>query len=277
MSEQPIVVGVDDSPESWSAVQWAAHEATLRGLDLRILSAAPPDDAGRTERATNLVAEGRSLALSLASELRTETRVVPGDPADALVEAADTAAMLVIGRRARGALADLVLGSVTREVTGRAYGTTVVVRARQEERPGGEIVVGVDGSAPSEDALDVALDEAHVRGARLTVVYAEAGSIPLRPTDLMPSYIPEVEMHEARERLTRWLAPRTGHRPEVTIRHGVMAGEAPAVLPEAAAEAALLVVGARGHGEAGELQLGSVSHSILHHATCPLAIVRRRG
>lgn len=276
MSEQPIVVGVDDTPESRSAVRWAAREAALRRVDLRILSAAPRDDARRTERATELVTEGRNLARSTAPDAPVSTQVVAGDPADALVAAAATATMLVIGRRARGRLADLVLGSVTREVTARAHGMTVVVRAKYEERPGAEVVVGVDGSAPSAHALDVALDEASLRGARLKVVYAEAGSIPLRSADLVPAYTPEVEIKEARERLTRWLAPRTERRPEVTVRHGVLAGDAAPVLTDASADAALLVVGARGHGEVSGALLGSVSHGILHHVTCPLAIVRRR-
>jgi len=276
MSEEPIVVGVDGSPESRAAVRWAAREAALHGRELRILTAVPVrDDARLTERATDLLTECRDLAQATARGVRADTRLVPAGPVDALVAAAETAVMLVVGRRPRGPLADLVLGSVTREVTARAPGVTVVVRASREERTGGQVVAGVDGSASSAHALDVALEEAHLRGVGLNVVYAEAGWMPPHSSELVPAYTPEVEMDAARDRLDHWLKPRIDRWPGVPVHRRVLPGAAAVVLTDASAEAALLVIGAQGHGEAGTL-LGSVSHGVIHHATCPVALVRPR-
>lgn len=272
----PIVVGIDGTQESWAAVRWGAREAALRGRELRILNAVPGTaEAEPMGRAAELVADGRNLARATVPGVSAEAQVVTADPAEGLVHAAETAGMLVIGGRARGPVADLVLGSVTRHVAARARGVTVVVRAGGAERTTeGTIVVGVDGSENASEALDVALEEARLRGARLTVVYVVAGSVPLRSAELMPAFTPEVEVAEARRWLTRWLEPRVRQWTGVAVTPRVVPGNAAGVLCDAAATAALLAVGSRGRGAVRSLLLGSVSQGVLHHASCPVALVR---
>jgi nucleotide-binding universal stress UspA family protein len=123
------------------------------------------------------------------------------------------------------------------------------------------IVVGVDGSKESKDALRFALEEARFRQASVHVVHAEH------------HYAGEEERARWLDGIVREVA---GESPGVEILQSIVDGGAPHVLVEAAkeAEAEMLVVGSRGHGGFTGLLLGSVGQQCAHHATCPLAIVR---
>ena len=111
------------------------------------------------------------------------------------------------------------------------------------------IVVGVDGSEHGNRAVDWAINEASLRGARLRLV--AAWHIPLTVYS-GPGYVPTVS-RESFEELARETAD---------------------VLVDEASSADMLVVGSRGHGGFAGLLLGSVSAQCAHHALCPLAIVR---
>lgn len=136
------------------------------------------------------------------------------------------------------------------------------------------VVVGIDGSRESEAALRFAVDEAKLRGALLRVVCAwepsAAGYLgeAFSPT---PDEFVHAE-HHAEDVLRAALQLLQGEPLEVeaVAEEGGPAG----VLLEQAAGAELLVVGSRGLGRAKRLMLGSVSHHLAHHASCPVVIVR---
>jgi nucleotide-binding universal stress UspA family protein len=65
-----------------------------------------------------------------------------------------------------------------------------------------------------------------------------------------------------------------GKFPDVPVEHALRHGGAAAVLIEMSRDALLVVTGARGHGGFAGLRLGSVSQQVLHHATCPVLVVR---
>ena len=136
------------------------------------------------------------------------------------------------------------------------------------------VVVGVDGSRESEAALRFAADEAKLRGALLRIVCAwepsAAGNLgeAFAPT---PDAFVEAE-HHAEDVLRAALEQLQGESLE--IEAVAEEGGPAAVLFEQAAAAELLVVGSRGLGAAKRLMLGSVSHHLAHHASCPIAIVR---
>ena len=137
------------------------------------------------------------------------------------------------------------------------------------------IVVGVDGSDGSKEALRWALSEARLRGAALRIVYA--WKMPLNVANgFAPVAIPDsTTMHElARQRLDKTVDEVVGHAKDVQVERRSVEGMAARVLVAAAAGADLLVVGSRGHGGFVGLLLDSVGQQCASHAACPVVIVR---
>ena len=134
------------------------------------------------------------------------------------------------------------------------------------------IVVGVDGSDASLDALRWAAQEAELTGAALDVVTvweypAAFGWAPPIPADWNPE-------DEARRELARSVERTLGKTPPVEVRQVVTEGHPAPVLVAAAEHADLLVVGSRGHGAFMGMVLGSVSEHCVSHASCPVVVVR---
>ncbi|PWI44735.1 universal stress protein [Streptomyces sp. ICBB 8177] len=146
--------------------------------------------------------------------------------------------------------------------------------ATEQER--GRIVVGVDGSSTSKDALRWALRQARVTGATVEAVTAWEypqfyGSMGWSP----PETDPELE-RAARKVLADAIAEVASEEPGVEVRPVVAYGVPAAILLEAAKDAALLVVGNRGHGGFTGALLGSVGQHCVQHASCPVVIIRER-
>jgi nucleotide-binding universal stress UspA family protein len=134
------------------------------------------------------------------------------------------------------------------------------------------IVVGVDGSPPSQNALDWALNESALRKTALTVVAVTpaAASIWGITGQLDPSEeTQEKVQHAAQEIVDKAVARHGGQSVTVRTVSGVPADE----LIKASKGADLLVVGARGVGGFRRLMMGSVSSQVSHHAHCPVVIV----
>lgn len=142
-------------------------------------------------------------------------------------------------------------------------------------RPGGErerrIVVGVDGSSSSRAALAWAVGQARLTGAVVEAVIAWE----FPATYGYPVLVADVNWEELAARaVTDAIAEVSGTGGQVEIRPKVVEGNAPQVLLEASAGAELLVVGSRGHGGFVEALLGSVGQHCVHHATCPVVVIR---
>jgi nucleotide-binding universal stress UspA family protein len=137
------------------------------------------------------------------------------------------------------------------------------------------IVVGVDGSTSSKEALRWALDEARLRGATLRVVYA--WKMPLYVGNgFAPVAIPGRKALRAAAvaRLDEAVATALRDVHDVRIERKAVEGSAASVLLEEADGANLLVIGSRGHGGFAGLLLGSVGQQCASHAQCPVVIVR---
>ncbi len=134
------------------------------------------------------------------------------------------------------------------------------------------VVVGVDGSPASQDALRWAADYARAAGAPLEVVstwqwpVSMVVALPV-PQDYDPSA-------EAQASLQRILDEVLGTDPGLPVTTKVEGRPAAAVLIEASKNARLLVVGSRGHGAFTGMLLGSVSQHCIQHACCPVLVVR---
>jgi len=136
------------------------------------------------------------------------------------------------------------------------------------------IVVGVDGSGPSTDALEWAARQAELTGARLEVLTAWAFAEEPTPFGIVPPVLPAGDpLAEAQADLDQLVVVvrQRHHLPDV--RADVVRGHAADVLLEAAHGAALLVVGSRGRGAIAGMLLGSVSEHCVRHAACPVVVV----
>lgn len=129
----------------------------------------------------------------------------------------------------------------------------------------GHIVVGIDGSDDSRRALDWAFDEAQRRGATLVLVHAWEYPLTYEvvPPDMEQTHA-EILHEEAVRVLNRGVAVKT----ELIQRRAASA------LVRASADAELLVVGSRGRSPMLRTLLGSVSTACVHHAKCPVVVVR---
>lgn len=284
-----IVVGVDASHESGTALAWACEAAarTRRPLHLvhaydvgaayggpEAFSSVYASDVGEFERAA-LETLDASVEAAQRPHLGVTSELVQGSAGAALVEASRTAYAVVTGARGHGAFAGALLGSVSTQTAMHAHSPVVVVKGPPEpDRPRDGVVVGVDGSESSQACLAFAFEEAWSRRTSVDVVHAwsfahdrgTAGSGSLRR---------DVERHHERlvaDSLTGW----TQKYPGVEVRTSVLRTEPVAALLGQARSSALLVVGSRGRGGFASLVLGSVSHAVLHHAGCPVAVVRGR-
>ncbi|MGW3989185.1 universal stress protein [Streptomyces sp. NPDC004830] len=280
----PVVVGVDGSESSLRAVDWAADEAAQRGLPLRIVHAYRWD---RYEGASL----SRELRTSSASVTPDEILVVAGhrarrhhgnlavtseavaeEPEYVLLREARNASAVIVGSRGRGELADLLLGSVSLSVATAATCPVVVIRANHDNRAAGDrhgrVVVGV-AQAPTA-AVRFAYEEARRRGAVLDAL--RAWRCPTHSTGAHPLLTGTPErLHEeqAAEELEAALADAP---PDVKVRRHTVEGPARRVLLTASQDADLLVVGRHRPGQYGH-RLGRVTHTLLHHSACPVAIV----
>ncbi|MEO3809007.1 universal stress protein [Sphaerisporangium sp. B11E5] len=275
----PIVAGVDGSGSAAAAVEWAAEEAVRRGVPLRVVHVREPWagedephlDAPDGEHHEDVLTEAAEAARKRAPGLEVTTALLTGTVVASLRAESETAALVVIGSRGMGGFAELLLGSVGMGLAGHARGPVVVVRETGGERRG-EIVAGYDGSPHAEAALRFALEQAARHGARLRVVYAWPAPPPapygLSYGDLVQAAF-DAEANRVRERVAAWREEYPG----VDVRDEVVVGHPVPALTEASEQADLVVVGSRGKGPLASL-LGSVSHGVLHHAHCPVAVVR---
>jgi nucleotide-binding universal stress UspA family protein len=149
----------------------------------------------------------------------------------------------------------------------------------------GRIVVGVDGSQASKDALSWALAEARLRGDTVIAIHAWTPPYPAAaltyPTSAaapggLVTPVDEATAEAMRKGAEELLAGTVSEAAadDVTVEQRLMDGPAASALIEAAKDAELLVVGSRGHGGFTGLLLGSVSQQVANHAPCPVVIVR---
>ncbi|MFB9557127.1 universal stress protein [Streptomyces roseoviridis] len=284
----PVVVGVDGSDASLTALDWAVDEAVRHGHPLRIVHASLWEryegavPAWTTDRpsgqvlAENIVGTAADRARRRAPGLAVSADVLAEDASGALLREGQDAMVLVVGSRGRGELADLLLGSVGLVVAARAHGPVVVVRgdryalrARHQR-----ILLGIGDHDVDAPAVRFAFREAAVRDAELDVVrtWRRPAHEPVEHPLLSGEPRTYFE-HRASELLDKVLDPLVREFPRVRLRRSTVEGSAHRVLTDRSAAADLLVVGARRQGRLVGLELGRVAHRALHHASCPVAVV----
>lgn len=290
--EGPIVVAYDSSRMSKHALSYAAAEAAERGLPLRIVSAftVVTSDLGlgagaayeaETAEALRQAAQNDAEdAVAWVAEhypdLTVEKRSMAGPAAAVIIENSAGSSLLVVGSHGHGGFLGMLLGGVSREVATHSKVPTIVVR--DTDYADNRVVVGVDGSPDSLRALAFAFDMASRYGAPLVAVHTwevpPIGAITGVPTPEPPELIQDMADNELRTAAEE-LAGFGERYPDVVVEQKIVRGSPVKVLCEEAQDSRLLVVGSRGRGGFLGLLLGSVSHGVLHHATCNVAVVRK--
>ncbi|NUT49332.1 MAG: universal stress protein [Saccharothrix sp.] len=286
MSE-PIVVGVDGSEPALAAARWAATEAARHRVPVKLVHSyqlpaygypgfVPTGEEVRQafeDAAREPLAEAERAVRAVAPEVEVSTSIVLGGAAAVLIEESRHARAVVLGSRGLGGFTGLVVGSVTAAVSAHAGSPVVVLRDQAPAE--GDVVVGVDGSEVSEQAVAFAFEQASARGVPLTAVLAWTDSF----IDSVYNSPVAVDWSEVEEEQRRLLAERLAgwqeKYPDVPVTRAVVRDRPTRALLRAADGACLLVVGSHGHGGFAGMLLGSTSRALLHHATVPLAIVRR--
>lgn len=135
------------------------------------------------------------------------------------------------------------------------------------------IVVGVDGSEHAQKALAWALEEARLRHVPVTAVHGWDYHTPYGRN--MAAYVGLDTLEaEVRRMVADAVDPWREKYQDVPLHTRLIGVSGAAALVEASKEADLVVVGSRGHGGFLGLLLGSVSGAVVHHAHCPVVVVR---
>jgi len=278
--QQTILVGIDGSRAGWSALQWAAGEAEITGRRLLVAHVGDVEPVAGTvdprSYGRELLDEAIATMAATHARLLVETELVDGDPTERLIELAERAGLVVVGRGRRG-IPGLLLGSVAFRVLAHAPKPTAVVAAG-ERAFANQIVVGVSDSAGGAAALRFAFEEAARRGAELIAVRSwSERDWQLAAGAGLPLSSPELWESQERGVLDECVAPwRTGF-PSVAVR-SVLTGVATELALERAAEnAAMLVLGCRRSDDSRLPRLGPIASWAAHHYRCPVVVVGHPG
>jgi nucleotide-binding universal stress UspA family protein len=297
-ASNPVVVGFDGSPDGFAALRWAANDAEVRRVPLRVVRAWQWDDelavplrhltpCGMEEVArtrTEVTLRELFPAVSLRPDL-LDVVLSGDDPGRAILSATHDAAVAVLGRRRLSLRERLFVGSVGDFVLEHTACPTVVVptgaganiEAGSDTNPDQRfVVVGVDGSWEGRAALSFAAGEAARRNATLTILVAQFRSRPEEGRN-REAFTVQEEIEE-QQRLLRDAAEDACRLPgmsRVPLELQLGTDSAGPCLVSASAGGELLVVGSHGRGWLGRLALGSVSRYCVQHADVPVAVVPR--
>lgn len=292
----PVLAGLDGSEHSLAAADWAAREAALRGLPLHLVHALPP----LPDRHVPALAVDRLRHMGARTLRRAVTELglrhpdveVRGeqsgkDPAVALLAAARGAELLVVGARGTGGFDRLAVGRVALRAAAAADCPVVVVPAPSGSFGEGahaacgaaRVVVGFDAHHPVSGVADFAFSVAGAHGTGLRAVHAWAyPAEAVSPRTLVVTEEDRATWEDQEVlRLTDALRPWCEKFPEVAVRTDVMLLHPAEALLNTSLGAALLVVGRRNDPRAPEGRLGPITHAVLHHAACPVAVVSHAG
>jgi nucleotide-binding universal stress UspA family protein len=291
MDNFPIIVGYDGSDGARAALLWALDEAALRAAPLRLVyviedpvTSAPmfsvpfeySVEAHRAQ-ARSLLADAVAAAADTHPGVDVRTDMIDGSAAATLGKLSDAAGLVVLGSRGMRGIVGLLVGSTGVAVADHTHCPLVVVRVGTHTRSRKPVIVGVDDSAQARMATAFAFEEATLRGVDL--VAARAWTPPPRPwhSDLRSQAEDAAEVVTAeRHALHAAIQGLADEHRSVTVSTRLIVGDARHTLSDASAEAQLVVVGSRGRDGFAGLVLGSVSHFLLQHGHCPVAVIPTR-
>jgi nucleotide-binding universal stress UspA family protein len=287
-----VVVGVDGSPGSMVAVQWAARDAELRNVPLTLVHVVPATAGswlesslvptwmrGQRERGRQVIDE----ALKIAGEIcqrgsaKIECEMPSAITVPALVDLSKDADLVVVGCLGTGTLRGRHLGSVSSGLVYHAHCPVAIIHDGVQlnaDAARASVLVGIDGSRESELATAIAFDEASRRGVGLIALHAWSDvsvfdSIISLPGPGWPA-LRAVEDEILAERLAGW-----GERyPDVPVSRVIVRDEPARGIVGTSESAQLVVVGGHGRGGFAGMLLGSVSAAVVLLARVPVIVAR---
>ena len=292
---QGIVVGVDGSPSSKTAVRWAAREAAMRNVSLSLIhvierppwgllalggGAVQPPEALEWQRTEG--AEIISAAVMIAKD-STQDRSIPDLHAEVyfsaigptLFEFSNQAQMVVVGSRGHATVGRILLGSVSTGLIHHARCPVAVVHGGAQsssEHSQLPVLVGIDGSPASESATAIAFEEASWRGVELIAMHAWS--------DQHKSDAPGDDWLKLQaggeEALAERLAGWQERFPDVVVRRRIVLDSPALHLLDEAELSQLVVVGSHGRGGFAGMLLGSVSTAVAQAAQVPVIVARQQ-
>ncbi|WP_405996905.1 universal stress protein [Streptomyces sp. NBC_00829] len=288
-----VTAGLDGTPESLAAAEWAAREAVLREVSLHLVHAeeGPPavdrpaiTPAMRRTWADEMLEKAATELRQRHPRLEMVTRRVSGQgPAAALAAAAREGDLLVLGSRGLGRVTGFLVGSVGLATVTATEQPVVVVRAAKGEAdassgpgPAGgfdqyrDIVLGVDIRKDCDAVIAFAFDAAARRATTLRVFSSWA-------MPLVYTHYAAVDVgQENAAGLSAMLLPWRQKFPSVNVVEQALFGGAAQQLVYASEDAELVVVGRRLDDSPLAGHMGAVTHAVLHHSAAPVAVVAHR-
>jgi nucleotide-binding universal stress UspA family protein len=285
-----IVVGIDGSPHSAGALDWAAARAALGGQELELVNAyslpvdfnfygyqsyaGPEPMKWFTDHSKELLESAATHVRDVAPGVSCTLTSEFGPPAHVISAAAEGADAVVVGRRGLGATRSALLGSVSNKLTVEAACPVIVV-GEGELPTSGPVVVGVDGSAFGAAALRFAIGEASVRTTSVRAVTAyQSPAVTLRAdAELMARMQAALEAEAADVAAQALDGLATPEDRSVEVERVTVEGRPGEAILRHATDAQLIVVGSHGKGLVRRVLLGSVSREVLQDADRPVAVV----
>jgi nucleotide-binding universal stress UspA family protein len=287
-----VVVGVDGSPGSKVAVQWAARDAELRNVPLTLVHVLPATAGtwlesslvpawmrGQRERGRQAIDEALKIAGESAQRgsAQIDCAMPSAITVPALVDLSKDADLIVVGCLGTGTLRGRHMGSVSSGLIYHAHCPVAVIHDGVQlnaDAARAPVLVGIDGSRESELATAIAFDEASRRKVGLTALHAWSD---VSVFDAVASFsgprwpaLRAVEDEILAERLAGW-----GERyPDVPVSRLIERDEPARGIVDASESAQLVVVGGHGRGGFAGMLLGSVSAAVVLLARVPVIVAR---
>ncbi|QTI87287.1 universal stress protein [Streptomyces sp. AgN23] len=294
-----ITVGLDGSPESHAAAEWAANEAEPRGLPVKLvqvwgpvpapMAGAPLLGAETRQHRTEQILHEAAEALRLRHPgIEVTTEQLTGRPAEVLIAAAEEAHVLVLGSRGLSGVGGFLVGSVGLAVVAHSERPVILVRANaqapeeQEADPTAiaasaaplrPVLLGLDTGSPDAALIEFAFAAAARRDVPLRVLHGwNPPYYYAYGTALDPAITETVAQADAAA-LEETLQPWRHKYADVVVVTESRCGSPSLALIDASREASLVVVGRRIRRSSVGAHIGTVTHAVLHHATAPVAVV----
>lgn len=276
-----VVVGVAGTLSSEGALRWAAQAAAERSAELVLVHATGRPAPGMDVAWDGMLESDISAMLDREVDqvraahptLKVRAEVDLDTPARCLVRRSATARLVVVGTWRTTAAERVFSGSLAYQVVAGAHCSVACVPPPSGPRAP-RVVVGADGSAHGVAAVQAGAEEADRHGAVLEVVHAWLEPVVVAPLAWDPPNLTDATRAAEALVLAEAVAGLGERYPDLVVERSLVHAQPASALLDAAARAALVVVGSRGlHGVARVL-LGSTSHAVVLHAPCPVLVVR---